>query len=81
MSLSQITQDSAYRSTQFKLAHIATLEAGITWKQTEKSSISYVTYLVRGKQIKLTPEEAVRQYYVMVLKDELGYLAREGALS
>lgn len=29
--------------------------------------------LVRGKPIKLTPEEAIRQLYVMVLKDDLGY--------
>jgi type I restriction enzyme M protein len=73
MSLTQILQDSAYRLTQFKPARIAALEAGITWKSTEKASIPYVTCLVRGKQIKLTPEEAVRQLYVMVLKDELGY--------
>jgi type I restriction enzyme M protein len=73
MSLTQILQDSAYRLTQFKPARIAALEAGITWKQTEKASTPYVTCLVRGKQIKLTPEEAVRQLYVLVLKDELGY--------
>ena len=28
---------------------------------------------MRGKPIKLTPEEAVRQLYVMVLRDDLGY--------
>ena len=28
---------------------------------------------MRGKPIKLTPEEAVRQLYVMVLKDDLGF--------
>jgi type I restriction enzyme M protein len=28
---------------------------------------------VRGKPIKLTPEEAIRQLYVMVLRDNLGY--------
>jgi type I restriction enzyme M protein len=29
--------------------------------------------VVRGKLIKLTPEEVVRQLYLMVLRDELGY--------
>jgi type I restriction enzyme M protein len=80
MSLNKILQDSAYRLTQFKPARIAALEAGITWKQTEKASIPYVTCLVRGKQVKLTPEEAVRQLYVMVLKDELGYPVTRMAL-
>jgi len=42
-------------------------------KETGKTLAPYVTCLVRGKPIKLTPEEAVRQLYVMVLKDELGY--------
>lgn len=67
MSLTQILQDSAYRLTQFKIARIA----------AQAASTPYVTCLVRGEQVKLTPEEAVRQLYVMVLKDELGYLARE----
>ena len=43
-------------------------------KETEKNSVPYVTCLVRGKPIKLTPEEAVRQLYVMVLTDDLGYM-------
>jgi hypothetical protein len=43
MSLAKILQDSAYRLTQFKPARIAALEAGITWKQTEKASTPYVT--------------------------------------
>lgn len=31
---------------------------------------------MRGKPIKLTPEEIVRQLYVMVLRDDLGYGVR-----
>jgi type I restriction enzyme M protein len=42
-------------------------------KDTEKTSAPYVSCLVRGKPIKLTLEKAVRQLYVMVLKDDLGY--------
>lgn len=44
-------------------------------KESGKKTAPYVTCLVRGKPIKLTPEEAVRQLYVMVLRDDLGYPA------
>jgi len=73
IKLAELLRDSAYKLTQFKLAQIQSLEAGITMKDTGKTTSPYVTCLVRGKPIKLTPEEAVRQLYVMVLKDDLGY--------
>ena len=73
MNLSDLLKDSAYKLSQFKPAQIAALEAGMTLKTTDKATTPYVTCLVRGKPIKLTPEEAVRQLYVMVLKDDLGY--------
>ncbi len=73
ITLAELLRDSAYKLTQFKSAQIAALESSITMKNTEKSSVPYVICLVRGKPIKLTPEEAVRQLYVMVLKDDLGY--------
>ena len=49
------------------------MEAAITVKDAGKNPAPYVTCLVRGKPIRLTPEEAVRQLYVMVLRDDLGY--------
>ena len=73
ITLAQLLKDSAYKLTQFKPAQIQALEAHITMKESAKTSAPYVTCLVRGKPIKLTPEEAVRQLYVMVLKDDLGY--------
>lgn len=73
ISLSDLLRDSAYKLTQFKPAQIEALEASITMKDTGKAPAPYVTCLVRGKPIKLTPEEAVRQLFVMVLKDDLGY--------
>jgi len=79
MNLSDLLKDSAYKLSQFKPAQIAALEASMTLKTTDKATTPYVTCLVRGKPIKLTPEEAVRQLYVMVLKDDLGYLASENS--
>ena len=73
MNLAELLKNSAYRLTQFKPSQIAALEAGITQKDSGKTPALYINCLVRGKLIKLTPEEAVRQLYVMVLKDDLGY--------
>lgn len=73
IKLSDLLRDSAYKLTQFKPAQIQALEASITMKDTGKNPTPYVTCLVRGKPIKLTPEEVVRQLFIMVLKDDLGY--------
>lgn len=71
--LATLLKDSGYKLTQFKPAQIAVLEAAISFKDSGKSTAPYVTCLVRGKPIKLTPEEAMRQLYVLTLRDDLGY--------
>jgi type I restriction enzyme M protein len=73
ISLAELLKDSAYRLDQFKPAQISALEAAISVKDAAKKPTPYVTCVVRGKPIKLTPEEAVRQLYLMVLRDDLGY--------
>lgn len=72
-AVSDLLKDSAYKLSQFKPSQIAALESAITFKESGKKSAPYAICLVRGKPIKLTPEEAVRQLYVMVLRDDLGY--------
>lgn len=71
--LEALLKDSAYKLSQFKPEHIIGLEAAISLKDAAKKPTPYVTCLVRGKPIKLTPEEAIRQLFVMVLRDDLGY--------
>lgn len=73
ITLAKLLKDSAYKLIQFKPEQIKALEATITLKDAARKPAPYVTCLVRGKPIKLTPEEAVRQLYVMVLRDDLGY--------
>lgn len=73
ITLAALLRDSAYKLSQFKPTQIAALEATITIRESGKKVAPYVTCLVRGKPIKLTPEEAIRQLYVMVLRDDLGY--------
>lgn len=73
ITLAELLKDSAYKLTQFKPEQIKAFEAGITLKESGNKEVPYVNCLVRGKPIRLTPEEAVRQLYVMVLRDDLGY--------
>ncbi len=51
MKLVELLKDSAYKLTQFSQAQIATLEAAITTKLTEKSVTPYVVCLVRNKPV------------------------------
>ncbi|EMK6863932.1 type I restriction enzyme HsdR N-terminal domain-containing protein [Vibrio fluvialis] len=69
----ELLKDSAYKLDQFKQDQIEQLESAISWKQSGKKSVPYVNCIVRGKPIKLTPEEAIRQLYLLVLRDDLGY--------
>lgn len=73
VTLADLLKDSAYRLDQFKPEHISALEAGITLKEAGEAAAPYVTCLARGKPIKLTPEEAVRQLYLRVLHLDMGY--------
>ncbi len=73
LTLNEILKDSAYKLTQFNAAHIQALENSIKIKEVRDKPMPYATCLVRGKEIKLTPEEAVRQLYLMVLNQDFGY--------
>lgn len=73
ISLSVLLRDSAYKLTQFKPEHIAALEASIKVKANKGGEVAYVTCLKRGKDIRLNPEEIVRQLYLYSLTKEYGY--------
>lgn len=75
MKLAEILKDSNYKLTQFNLVEIQNLEDRIFLKEVRKNKVPYIKCLVRGKEIKLTPEEAVRQLYLQILLDEYGYPA------
>ncbi len=73
MAIADILKDSNYKLTQFSQEQIEKLEKSITTKTVKDKEAYYITCLVRKKEIKLTPEETVRQLYVLVLTDEYGY--------
>ena len=72
--LQDILKDSDYQQSQFNLAQIAEFEKRIVVK-TDKNgkNIPYIQCLVRKKEIRITPEEAVRQLYLDILINHYGY--------
>ena len=75
MKLLDIIKDSKHYLAQFSEDKIAKLENSIETKETNGKVVPYVNCLVRKKVIKLTPEEVVRQLYLMVLIDDYHYPA------
>lgn len=73
MDLSDILKDSNYKLSQFEKVEIQQLERAITLKDTKNGAVPYTECLVRRKSIRLTPEEVIRQLYLRVLSERLGY--------
>lgn len=73
MTLTDILRDSNYKLTQFTPEQILELENSIFIKEVRGKATPYIKCSVRKKDIKLTPEEAVRQLYIQVLMDNYGY--------
>ncbi len=73
MTLSKILRDSNYKLTQFSEEKIKFLEENIFTKEVKGKTVPYIKCLVRKKDIKLTPEEVVRQLYILVLHRDYGY--------
>ncbi|MEY8391552.1 N-6 DNA methylase [Lachnospiraceae bacterium 45-W7] len=72
--LNSIIKASEYKLTQFSTVSIDAVEKNIIMKQDKKGNdVAYVRCLVRNKDIKLTPEELVRQLYIYKLVHEYGY--------
>ncbi|MDR1345127.1 MAG: type I restriction enzyme HsdR N-terminal domain-containing protein, partial [Bacteroidales bacterium] len=76
MILSEILRDSDYQHTQFDLVQIQEFERKIVIR-TDKNGkeIPYIKCAIRNKEIRLTPEEAVRQLYLEILLNDYQYPA------
>ncbi|MBX2931616.1 MAG: N-6 DNA methylase [Chitinophagaceae bacterium] len=73
MAISEILKESNYKLTQFSQEQIDKLDKSITQKESRGKIAYYATCLVRKKEIKLTPEEVVRQLYVLALTETYNY--------
>ena len=72
-SLEKLFKDSAYKDSLFSDEAIQAIENAIFMKTVRGVETPYIHCLVRHKDIKLTPEEAVRQLYIYTLANEYGY--------
>lgn len=72
MIISTILKDSNYKLNLFE-SHIEAFENTIFEKEVKNGKAYYVNCLVRNKDIKLTPEEIVRQLYLLSLHKDYDY--------
>ena len=72
-TISEILKGSNYSLSQFSNDKIMALENNIIEKDVRGKTMPYFKCLVRNKEIKLTPEEIVRQLYIMVLTEDFHY--------
>lgn len=73
MSYEQILKDSNYNLDLFTEAEREAFARRIVTRETKGKLTYYVSCLVRNKEIKLKPEEIVRQLYLARLLDEYRY--------
>jgi len=71
--IKEILKDTNYTLDQFTEDYIKELEESIFTKELKNGVAYYIKCLIRKKDIKLTPEEIVRQLYIMKLRDEYEY--------
>lgn len=67
MKLNELFKNTSYDDTLFSSEAITTIEKGIFTKNIKGKEVPYFKCLVREKDIKLTPEEAIRQLYIWKL--------------
>ncbi|MBQ4404844.1 MAG: type I restriction enzyme HsdR N-terminal domain-containing protein [Selenomonadaceae bacterium] len=65
--------DSTHKSTIFSPAQVNFLESNAYTKIIRGKPTFFIKCLIRGKEIRLTPEEAVRQMFIRKLIDDYGY--------
>lgn len=75
MRLNDLFKNTEYDATLFSDAAISHVEDMIFFKEIKGTNSPYVRCQIRSKEIKLTPEEAVRQLYIYKLVHEYGYPA------
>lgn len=73
IKLNELFKRTSYDSTLFSEDAISAVTSAVFTKSVKGLETPYIQCLVRKKEIKLTPEEAVRQLYIHKLLYEYGY--------
>lgn len=66
-------KNSNYENTIFSDELKKEIENKIFYKSSSKGEIPYISCIIRKKEIKLSPEELIRQLYLLKLIKEYGY--------
>ena len=72
-SLEELLRDSSYKTAVFSSEAVNFLQKAVYMQSGRKGEEPHVKCLIRHKDIRLTPEEAVRQLYVYDLIHTYGY--------
>lgn len=78
--ITDILKESNYQLSQFEESEIENFNAAIIAKEVKGKAVPYVKCIVRNKEIKLTPEEVVRQLFVRKLVQHYRYPIERMAL-
>lgn len=73
MKLNEFFKNTSYDDTLFSEEAISAVESAAFMKSVKGIETPYIKCFVREKEIKLTPEEAVRQLYIYKLIHEYNY--------
>jgi len=73
MTLNEFFKNTTYDDTLFSDEAKSAIESRIFMKSVRGKEVPYITCAIRGKEIRLTPEEAVRQLYIYKLMNDYGY--------
>lgn len=67
MKLNELFKSTSYDDSLFDSKAIAAIESAVFTKTVRDANVPYIKCQVRNKEIRLTPEEAVRQLYLYEL--------------
>lgn len=73
MKLNDLFKNTSYEDTLFSEEAILAVESAVFMKNVKNVDMPYIKCLIRDKEIKLTPEEAIRQLYIYKLIHEYDY--------
>ena len=73
MNLNELFKNTSYEDTLFSGESKAFIESHIIMKNVRGIDVPFIVCLSRHKEIRLTPEEVVRQLYIYKLIHEYGY--------
>jgi len=78
--ISDILKDSNYKLSQFEDDEIESFNRAVVFREIKNKSVPYVKCIVREKEIRLTPEEIVRQLFIRKLMKRYDYPVKRMSL-